>query len=375
MLRQELVERERWVDEDRFRRSLAVYQALPGPEAHELCCWFGMLARGRLGSIAAGLGFMLPGFLLMLAASWTYLHFGVRNAIAAAAFVAVQAAVLGLMIRAMVRICGAFANTSLLAATALTAAVAELLLVPFWIPLLIGGAAAALAATARRALAAPLLVVGIVIVLFIGSHASLPSSIESVGRTLTVAPPNSGELLLTGLAGGLFSFGGAYTAIPVVHDIAVGPRGWMTEAQFLDGLAIGGVLPAPLVIFGTFVGFLGGNFVGAILVTIGIFLPAFGFTLLGHELFERLVDSPRIHAFLDGVAASFAGLVAATTLVLLARVIGLAWNDGVSLARPTSLAIVVVSAAILFLVKSRWTMPAVLAAAAIFGAATQLGSA
>ena len=88
MLRQELVERERWVDEDRFRRALAVYQALPGPEAHELCCWFGMLARGRLGSIAAGLGFMLPGFLLMLAASWTYLHFGVRDAIAAAAFVA-----------------------------------------------------------------------------------------------------------------------------------------------------------------------------------------------------------------------------------------------------------------------------------------------
>ncbi len=61
MLRRELVDREHWISSERFNRTLAVYQALPGPEAHELCVYFGYLARGRIGGILAGLGFMLPG--------------------------------------------------------------------------------------------------------------------------------------------------------------------------------------------------------------------------------------------------------------------------------------------------------------------------
>jgi chromate transporter len=70
MLRKELVDEEKWVPNDRFNRTLALYQVLPGPEAHELCVWFGMLARGRVGGFLAGLGFMLPGFVLMFLLSW-----------------------------------------------------------------------------------------------------------------------------------------------------------------------------------------------------------------------------------------------------------------------------------------------------------------
>src|ERR671910_1290722 len=65
MIRAELVDEERWVSREQFNRALAVYQVLPGPEAHELCVYYGMLARGRIGGILAGLGFMLPGFMLM----------------------------------------------------------------------------------------------------------------------------------------------------------------------------------------------------------------------------------------------------------------------------------------------------------------------
>lgn len=72
MIRRDLVERERWMSSARFNRLLAVMQALPGPEAHELCVHMGMTARGRLGGLLAGLGFMAPGFLLMLAAAWAY---------------------------------------------------------------------------------------------------------------------------------------------------------------------------------------------------------------------------------------------------------------------------------------------------------------
>src|SRR6202008_2759298 len=79
MIQRELVEKERWISMERFHRALAVYQALPGPEAHELCVYFGMLARGRIGGILAGLGFMLPGLVLMFLLSWLYLRHGLQT--------------------------------------------------------------------------------------------------------------------------------------------------------------------------------------------------------------------------------------------------------------------------------------------------------
>src|SRR4030067_545783 len=72
MIRQELVEEEKWIGPEKFNRVLSVYQALPGPEAHELCVYFGMITRGRIGAFLAGLGFMLPGFILMFVLSWFY---------------------------------------------------------------------------------------------------------------------------------------------------------------------------------------------------------------------------------------------------------------------------------------------------------------
>src|SRR5215212_11765047 len=72
MIRQELVTEEKWVTPQHFNRVFAMYQVLPGPEAHELCVYFGMLSRGRIGGMLAGLGFMLPGFILMFTLSWGY---------------------------------------------------------------------------------------------------------------------------------------------------------------------------------------------------------------------------------------------------------------------------------------------------------------
>src|SRR5215210_783647 len=106
MIRQKLVEEERWISPERFNRILAVYQVLPGPEAHELCVYFGMLSRGRIGAVLAGLGFMLPGFVLMFALSWAYVRFGLKADGVAAVFAAVQVAVAALIVRAVFRIGG-----------------------------------------------------------------------------------------------------------------------------------------------------------------------------------------------------------------------------------------------------------------------------
>ncbi|RYY37376.1 MAG: chromate transporter, partial [Sphingomonadales bacterium] len=90
MLRQALVEQERWIDSARFNRLLAVLQVLPGPEAHELCVHLGMIARGRIGGLLAGLGFMLPGLVLMLAAGWVYVTWVAGDPGLSAAFLGVQ---------------------------------------------------------------------------------------------------------------------------------------------------------------------------------------------------------------------------------------------------------------------------------------------
>ncbi|HEX4932862.1 MAG TPA: chromate transporter, partial [Gemmatimonadaceae bacterium] len=125
MLRDELVERERWISRERFNRVLAVYQVLPGPEAHELCVYFGMLARGRAGAILAGLGFMLPGLVLMLLLSWGYVSFGLTSPSWRAAMLGCQGAVAALIVRAVVRI-GTHALTSpLLGVLALAAAIGQ----------------------------------------------------------------------------------------------------------------------------------------------------------------------------------------------------------------------------------------------------------
>jgi chromate transporter len=126
----------------------------------------------------------------------------------------------------------------------------------------------------------------------------------------------------SGLEAGLLTFGGAYTAIPFVRKDAVERGGWLTDRQFLDGLALGGILPAPLIIFGTFVGYVAGGLPGGLAMTFGIFLPAFAITLVGHETLERVVENRSLHDFLDGVTAGVVGLIAATSVHLFRAGIG-----------------------------------------------------
>lgn len=111
--------------------------------------------------------------------------------------------------------------------------------------------------------------------------------------------PSLINLFVLGLVSGTLSFGGAYTAIPFVQVEAVLKGGWLPQRVFIDCIAIGNVLPAPLVIFATFVGFQGGNidggvgkaFAGAVVITLGMFFPCFLFTIAGHSLLEKLVHN------------------------------------------------------------------------------------
>ncbi|KPV53322.1 chromate transporter [Kouleothrix aurantiaca] len=315
MIRQELVDEERWVSNERFNRVLAVYQVLPGPEAHELCVYFGYLAGGRVGGFLAGLGFMLPGFVLMFALSWFYFTYGIGSALFQGVFFGFQAAVVALIVRAIHRIGAHALADRWLLAIAVAAALGSALGVHFAITLLVAGAAYV---CVKRGWLAPALALEIAFLagaaLFFFSGAGAP--VAAAASRSAAAPGTTSPLglLLSGLRAGLLTFGGAYTAIPFLQNDAVVAGGWMSNQQFLDGIALSGILPAPLIIFSTFVGYAGGGALGALAITFGIFLPAFAFTLVGHEYLERLISTPGVHTFLDGVTAGVVGLIAVVAL-------------------------------------------------------------
>ncbi len=360
MLRAELVDEEKWIHPARFNRVLAVYQALPGPEAHELCVYFGMLARGRLGALLAGLGFMLPGFVFMLTLAWFYVAFGMRSPIFQSVFLGMSPAVAALIVRAVHRIGGhALHDNKFLWAIAITAAIAQFIGVHFILILILGGIFYALIQTGRKPLA---LTIGLVALTLLALNAlrllSAPTA-DSVSSAVSSAQaPTLLALFLSGLRSGLLTFGGAYTVIPFLQHDAVQVGGWLTNAQFLDGIALSGLLPAPLIIFSTFVGYISGGFGGAFAMTIGIFAPAFAFTLLGHEALEKLVENKNAHAFLDGVTAAVVGLIAATALTILSATIVSAW----------AAIIFALALFVLFRSKAKWTVAAVVLGAGMLGA-------
>ena len=358
MIRQELVEEEKWIGPEKFNRVLSVYQAMPGPEAHELCVYFGMIARGRMGALLAGLGFMLPGFVLMLVLSWFYVAYGISSPLFQSVFMGMQPAVAALIVRAVHRIGShALHENTWLWGIALIAGLAQLLKFNFLVTLLMAGSIHAFARRKQKGLAL-ILGAGILGYLAYFGLTAMPAIQSSPDiNAFSTKTASFLNLFWSGLKSGLLTFGGAYTVIPFLQHDAVEVGRWMTDAQFLDGLALSGLLPAPLIIFSTFVGYIGGGPLGAIIITAAIFAPAFAFTMIGHDYLERLVNNESAHAFLDGVTAGVVGLIGATALGILSEtVIGLhAWI------------IFSVAVVALFQSKSKWTVATVVLAAGLYG--------
>lgn len=366
MIRRELVDEERWISSNRFNKLLAVMQVLPGPEAHELCVHLGIRAKGRVGGLLAGLGFMLPGLVLMLALAWAYTRLPIQGTVLGAVFLGVQAAVIAVIVRAVHRIGEHILLDRWLWVAAIAAATASLVGVSFWIVLAAAGAAYTLGISRRYVF------VGVVVILAVAIAFAVPmllgqpeDAAAAVSRRETA--PSATALFWAGLKGGLLTFGGAYTAIPFIRNDTVG-RGWMSDAQFLDGVGLSGILPAPLVIFATFVGWISGGPVGALVMTAGMFLPAFAFSLLLYERLEAVAEHRRLQLFLNGVAAGVVGLIVVTTIDL-ARTTAERTPDLLA-----SAIVFVVALAVLYRWNSKLSTPAVLTLGAAVGAVALRGA-
>jgi chromate transporter len=231
MIKAECVDEEHWISEESFKKLLAVYQVLPGPEAHELCVYFGRLRGGKLGGFLAGLGFMLPGFILMLGLSILYVEASLATHLDQL-FYGLTAAVGALVARALVRLSQTFISDVPLAVLAVVGFVLSYFASANFVLVLLGGGIAYELWTnggrwVRRA------------------HSISPAPLALFAVTGTVTISLTASIFLEGLKAGLLTFGGAYTVIPFLRQGAVINHHWLTNSQFVDGLAMSGILAAP----------------------------------------------------------------------------------------------------------------------------------
>jgi chromate transporter len=300
MIKHECVDEEGWVAEETFKKTLAVYQVLPGPEAHELCVYFGRLRGGKLGGFLAGLGFMLPGFVLMLALSIAYVEANLAGHLDEL-FYGLTAAVGAIVARALVRLSRTFITDVALALLAVAAFALTLFAGASFVLVLLGaGLAYELWRNAERWTRR------------VHSLSLAPMALVFMAGAVTVSL--TAEIFWEGLKAGLLTFGGAFTVIPFLQEGSVDVHHWLTDGQFVDGLAMSGILPAPLIIFSTFVGYVAGGLGGSLAMTLGIFIPAFVFPIFLHRFLVAVAHNDRLRPFLLGVAAGVIGLIAAVTV-------------------------------------------------------------
>lgn len=343
MIKDELVDQKNWISQEKFKRALAIYQALPGPEAHELCVYFGMIRRGRWGGFLAGLGFMLPGFVLMILFSYLYVTFGAVTLLPL--FAGVAPAVSALITRAAHRLATHILHDKSLIAVGIISVILTLCQMNFiWVFLICILSRSLWLKNKKTTIA--IIFPALIILVFSANHLSSGPSFSS-----------SGNLFIEGLKAGLLSFGGAYTAMPFLQNSMVGNYAGITTNSFLDGIALANVIPAPLVIFGTYLGFLAGSFSGALLITIGIFLPAFSFTLLGHKYLEKLIENKTFHGLLDSISAAVFGILLVTALQIFLHTV----------TSTLSALIFIIALAGFYFLKWRWSTPLIIICCGFLG--------
>ena len=396
-----IVDEKRWLPPERYLHALNYCMLLPGPEAQQLATYVGWMLHGVRGGIAAGLLFVLPGFVLIVALAALYATLG-DAAWLEAIFMGLKAAVLAIVVQALWRMAGRSLKG----------------------PVSVGLAIAAFLALFVFGVAFPVVVLAAGLVGYVFMRRPVSTEADNPPRQdwrrrgvstvvtlliwtliwllpLFVLAPFGGFHTLTDIFGffvkiALFSFGGAYAVLTYVAQEAVATYHWLTPAEMMDGLALAETTPGPLVLVLCFVGFLAAHaapvfaaplvsgIIGAALTAWAIFVPSFLFIFAGAPYVEDLRRNAALSGALAGIGAAIVGVIANLSLWFALNVLfssvdrialfslppllraSLIWPDGASLDL-ASLAISV--AGIVALIKFRVGILPLLAGAALTGLA------
>lgn len=345
-MQRDLVENRSWISRRDYMEGLALAQLAPGPLAAQLAIYLGWVRAGSLGATLVSAAFVLPSFLMVLVISILYVRLGGLPWIQAA-FYGIGAAVIAVIVRSAFKLARlALRRDWLLWTIALVNALvtgwteSELV----WVFLLSGIIATAIGAWPTR--------------WRLRSH--LASVILPAVVVAGVANPASAGLLWDVFwfftKAGAFVFGSGLAIVPFLHGGVVGGFRWLTERQFLDAVAVAMVTPGPVVITVAFIGYLVAGVWGAILASIGVFLPCYLFVICPAPYFRRFNENRQLRAFVNGVTAAATGAIGGAAWVLAKRAI----TDG-----PTFL-IASITLAVLLTLK-KLPEPLVILAAGIVG--------
>ncbi|AGC48238.1 chromate transporter [Myxococcus stipitatus DSM 14675] len=316
MMEDEVVRRRRWLTRDEFVDLLGAANLIPGPNSTELAIHIGHRRAGWPGLLVAGTCFILPAFFIVAGIAWVYSRFGHVPDVSALLY-GVKAVIIAVVLQALWGLSRTVVKT--------------------WREALVGVGVVAAAFLGVNELLL-LLLAGVGVFAWRGvERGGLGSSVKALvpwvlplGASSVAVPFSQQGLFLFFLKVGSVLYGSGYVLLAFLRADLVERWGWLTQAQLLDAVAVGQVTPGPVFTTATFIGYVLGGMTGAVVATVGIFLPAFVFVALSGPLVPRLRRSWAAGAFLDGVNVASLALVAGVTWQLGRAAVVDAWTVGMA---------------------------------------------
>ena len=350
-MHRDLVERRNWISEAEYKEGLTLAQLMPGPLAAQLAIYLGYVHYAVWGATLAGIAFVLPSFLMVLAIGWAYVHYGGLPWVQAV-FYGVGPCVIGIIALSAYKLTRKTISTDRL----------------LWIIYLVS---AAVTVATESEWIAVFLIAGVVTWLAKAPPSRLPVSgpmLSLLPLALTTSTTATGsaatlwQISWFFTKAGAFVFGSGLAILPFLYGGVVTEFGWLSDQQFLDAVAVAMITPGPVVITVGFIGFLVAGFWGAIVAAVATFLPCYFFTIIPAPYFRKHGKRPGIVAFVDGVTAAAIGAISGAVIVLGRRTL---LEDGSTIDAGKVL-ILAVTVAILWRFK-KLPEPVVVATAAIAG--------
>jgi len=306
MMEDEVVRRRNWLTRDEFLDLLGATNLIPGPNSTELAIHIGHRQAGWPGLLVAGISFILPAMLIVMTFAWAYVRFGSLPQVAGVLY-GVKPVIIAIVLQALWSLTRAAIKTKFLAFVAVAAVALTFLRVHELIVLFGAGVIVGLARLIAKQIRS-----GRNLLLPISS----PFALLLQATAGTVVPFGLWPMFLFFLKVGAVLYGSGYVLLAFIRADLVERWHWLTETQLLDAIAVGQVTPGPVFTTATFIGYVLGGTQGAIVATLGIFLPAFFFVAVSGPLVPRIRKSLVAGAFLDGVNAAALALMLVVTYEL-----------------------------------------------------------
>jgi chromate transporter len=299
----EVVKRRKWLDDEQFLDLVGATNLIPGPNSTEMTIHLSYLRAGWPGFILGGISFILPAVLMVLGLAWSYQKYGAAPQVAWVLY-AVKPVVIAIIVKALWFLGKQALKIPLTGIASVSVLLLNLLGVDTLVLLFSAGVIVMLIRNFRKLKTIPP-----------AMKSFLPFTMPSIA-SLVPRAFNLSTLFFTFLKIGSVLYGGGYVLLAFLRSDFVVRLGWLTEKQLIDAVAIGQVTPGPLFTTATFIGYILAGVPGAILSTVGIFIPSYFFVAISNRFIPKMRQSIWFSEFLNGVNAASIGLMAAVTIQL-----------------------------------------------------------